>query len=64
MAKSAKATTDVQRALLFERLRDAKSSVVETTARDNFTGLEARMKAAGFTWLDITDDAVITSLII
>ena len=37
---------------------------IETGARDNFTALEARMKAAGFTWLDITDDAVITSLII
>ena len=37
---------------------------IETTARDNFPALEARMRAAGFTWLDITDDAVITSLII
>ena len=37
---------------------------IETGARDNFIALEARMKAAGFTWLDITDDAVITSLII
>ncbi len=37
---------------------------IETGARGNFAGLEARMKEAGFTWLDITDDAVITSLII
>ena len=37
---------------------------IETSARDNFTALEARMRAAGFTWLDITEDAVITSLII
>ena len=37
---------------------------IETNARDNFTALEARMRAAGFTWLDITEDAVITSLII
>lgn len=37
---------------------------IETTARDNFAALETRMRAAGFTWLDITDDAVITSLII
>ena len=33
-------------------------------ARGNFDALEGRMAAAGFTWLDITDDAVITSLII
>ena len=37
---------------------------IETRTRENFDGLEARMSAAGFTWLDITDDAVITSLII
>lgn len=37
---------------------------LETSARENFAGLEARMAAAGFTWLDITDDAVITSLIV
>ncbi|MFT3972969.1 MAG: threonine ammonia-lyase IlvA [Amaricoccus sp.] len=37
---------------------------IETSARENFAGLEARVAAAGFTWLDISDDAVITSLII
>ena len=37
---------------------------IETGARGNFEGLETRMAGAGFTWLDITDDAVITSLII
>ncbi len=37
---------------------------IETPARENFPALEGRMRAAGFTWLDITDDAVITSLII
>ncbi|HRO11394.1 MAG TPA: pyridoxal-phosphate dependent enzyme, partial [Amaricoccus sp.] len=37
---------------------------IETTVRANFEALEARMAAAGFTWVDITDDAVITSLII
>ena len=37
---------------------------IETRAPDNFAGLEARVAAAGFTWLDITDDAVITNLII
>ena len=37
---------------------------IETRARENFAGLEARVAAAGFTWLDITDDAVITNLII
>ena len=37
---------------------------IETSARGNFDTLEARMAAAGFTWIDITDDAVITSLII
>ena len=37
---------------------------IETKARDNFEGLEARMEAAGFSWIDITEDAVITSLII
>ena len=37
---------------------------IETSARGNFETLEARMAAAGFTWIDITDDAVITSLII
>ena len=37
---------------------------IETSARDNFETLEARMTGAGFTYLDITDDAVITSLIV
>ena len=37
---------------------------IETRARENFVGLEARMSAAGFSFLDITDDAVITSLIV
>lgn len=37
---------------------------IETRARGNFEGLEARMDAAGFTYVDITEDAVITSLII
>ena len=37
---------------------------IESRARANFDGLEARMSEAGFVWLDITDDAVITSLII
>ena len=37
---------------------------IETRARGDFDALEARMAEAGFTWLDITDDAVITSLII
>lgn len=37
---------------------------IETRARENFAGLEARVAAAGFTWLDITDDTVITNLII
>ena len=37
---------------------------IETKARDNFEGLEARMEAAGISWIDITEDAVITSLII
>ena len=34
MAKKAKLTADGARALLFERLRKAKASIVETTARD------------------------------
>jgi threonine dehydratase len=37
---------------------------IETRTQENFAGLEVRMAAAGFTWLDITDDTVITSLII
>ena len=37
---------------------------IETRAGGDFAGLEARMATAGFTWLDISDDAVITSLII
>ena len=37
---------------------------IETSARGNFETLEARMRSAGFAWIDITDDAVITSLII
>jgi len=37
---------------------------IESGSRASFEGLEARMAAAGFHWLDITDDAVITSLIV
>jgi len=37
---------------------------IETRQRAAFDGLSARMDAAGFTYVDITDDAVITSLII
>jgi threonine dehydratase len=37
---------------------------IESGARAAFDGLEARMDVAGFHWLDITDDAVITSLIV
>lgn len=37
---------------------------IESRGRPDFDGLEARMGEAGFTWLDITDDAVITSLIV
>ncbi len=37
---------------------------IESRDRANFEALEPRMAAAGFTWLDITDDAVITNLII
>jgi threonine dehydratase len=37
---------------------------IETSARANFATLEAGMTAAGFTYLDITDDPVITSLIV
>jgi len=37
---------------------------IETSARTNFESLEARMADAGFQWLDITEDAVITSLIV
>jgi threonine dehydratase len=37
---------------------------IETRGRGDFAGLEARMTGAGFTYLDITDDAVITSLIV
>ncbi|MBB5223392.1 threonine dehydratase [Amaricoccus macauensis] len=37
---------------------------IETRERGNFAGLETRVAAAGFTWLDITSDAVITNLII
>jgi threonine dehydratase len=37
---------------------------IETRQRENFAGLESRVAGAGFTWLDITDDAVITNLII
>ena len=37
---------------------------IEAQASGTFAGLEARMVAAGFTWIDITDDAVITNLII
>jgi threonine dehydratase len=37
---------------------------IESAARGNFDGLEARMTEGGFHWLDITDDAVITSLIV
>jgi threonine dehydratase len=37
---------------------------IETPARENFDALEARMATAEFTWLDITEDAVINSLVI
>jgi threonine dehydratase len=37
---------------------------IETSARENFESLEARMSAAGFSYIDITGDAVITSLIV
>lgn len=37
---------------------------IEARSRADFAGLEARMDAAGLTYLDITDDAVITNLII
>lgn len=37
---------------------------IESRGRGDFERLEARMAGAGFTWLDITDDAVITSLIV
>jgi threonine dehydratase len=37
---------------------------IETRGRGDFAGLEARMTGAGFTYLDITEDAVITSLIV
>jgi threonine dehydratase len=37
---------------------------IESGSRASFEGLEARMAAAGFHWLDITDDAVITSLVV
>ena len=37
---------------------------IETRGRSDFGALEARMSAAGFTWLDITDDTVITNLIV
>jgi threonine dehydratase len=37
---------------------------IESSSRANFDTLEARMAGAGFHWLDITDDAVITSLIV
>ena len=37
---------------------------IETRTPGDFEGLEARMTQSGFTWLDITDDPVLTSLII
>jgi threonine dehydratase len=37
---------------------------IETRTPGDFEGLEARMTKSGFTWLDITDDPVLTSLII
>lgn len=37
---------------------------IETRARESFAGLEDRMGRAGFHWIDITDDTVLTSLII
>jgi threonine dehydratase len=37
---------------------------IETRSRHSFEGLEERMTAAGFTFVDITEDTVITSLII
>ncbi len=37
---------------------------IETRGRGDFDALLARMDGAGFTYLDITDDAVITNLII
>lgn len=37
---------------------------IEARGGDDFAGLEARMEASGLTYLDITDDAVITNLII
>ncbi len=37
---------------------------IESRSRADFERLEARMGAAGFTWLDITEDTVITSLIV
>jgi threonine dehydratase len=37
---------------------------IESRSRAEFEGLEARMTAAGFSFLDITDDPVITSLIV
>ena len=37
---------------------------IESGSRASFAGLEARMTADGFHWLDITDDAVITSLVV
>jgi threonine dehydratase len=37
---------------------------IESTAHANFEALEVRMKAAGFSFQDITDDTVITSLVI
>ena len=37
---------------------------IESGSRASFATLEARMADAGFAWLDITDDAVITSLVV
>ncbi len=37
---------------------------IEGRAREDFEALEPRMAAAGFSWLDITDDPVLTSLVI
>ena len=37
---------------------------VETTSRSNFDGLEARLDAAGFVYRDITDDEVVSGLLV
>ena len=37
---------------------------IETHSRSDFDGLEARMAGAGFSFQDITEDAVVTGLVI